>query len=265
MTFSIEVRNKDGLRTLHFESQCTQGAMRIGHPDELELEYTRTMMAALLLREGGGAATGHPPASSLRRLENEFPRNVLLIGLGAGSLLKFLYRHFPQAQLTAVEISPRVVAVAHEQFELPDDTARIEIVVGDGCDYMRDTQRSFDLILVDGFNEHAHPGELNKLPFYQNCHARLSEQGVLAVNLIGLCNGVKGGFAHIETAFSQRAVLFPRCNSGNTIAFAVRGEAVDLSVEELQRRAQALAARTGLALQPMVGRLGEVLAGQLHL
>lgn len=239
MTFSIEVRNKGGLRTLHFESQCTQGAMRIGHPDELVLEYTRTMMAALLLRE------------------QPFPRNVLLVGLGAGSLLKFLYRHFPQAQLTAVEISPRVVAVAHEQFELPADAARIEIVVGDGYDYVRDTQRHFDLILVDGFNEHAHPGQLNTRPFYAACRERLDAQGVLAVNLIGLSRGVQGGFVHIDAAFEGRALLLPRCKSGNTIACAVRGAAVELGLDELQRRAEALAARSGVALQPLIARLGE--------
>ncbi|MBI1173928.1 MAG: methyltransferase domain-containing protein [Sideroxydans sp.] len=245
MNFSIEVRNKDGLRTLHFESQCTQGAMRVGHPAELVLEYTRVMMAALLLRDA-----------------DDWPRSILLVGLGAGSLLKFLHRHCPQARLTAVEISPRVVEVARGQFDLPDDTARIEIVVGDGADYMQRTQRTFDLILVDGFNEHAHPGDLNTLPFYQACCARLGDQGVLAVNLIGLCHGVKGGFAHIETAFAQRAVMFPRCKSGNTIAFAANGEVVEVALDALQRRAQALETRTGLALQPTIVRLGEELAGQ---
>lgn len=54
MSFSIDVREKDGLRTLHFESERVQGAMRLGRPWELAVEYTRVMMAALLLRKGGG-------------------------------------------------------------------------------------------------------------------------------------------------------------------------------------------------------------------
>jgi spermidine synthase len=187
MDFSIDIKEKDGLRTLHFDSRWMQGAMRIAHPWALELEYTRMMMACLLLRD----------ASS-------FPRNILLIGLGAGSLTKFLYRYCPSAHLTVVEIDSRVVDVAREHFELPVDPPRLDIVIGDGVEYMRTCGQTYDLILVDGFNEHAHPGDLNALPFYQACRAGLSEHGVLAVNLIGLCHGVKGGFAHIESAFESR-------------------------------------------------------------
>lgn len=238
MDFSIDIREQDGLRTLRFESQCIQGAMCISAPWDLELEYTQVMMASLLLRDA-----------------SHFPRNVLLIGLGAASLAKFLYRHYPSARLTAVEIDARVVDVAHEYFELPDDPLRLNIVVGDGVEYMRNSAEAFDLILVDGFNEHAHPGELNKLPFYQACRARLSEQGLLAVNLIGLCHGVKGGFAHIEAAFEDRAVMFPKCKSGNTIVFAAAGDEVNISLDELKNKSLALAERTGLELMPIISKL----------
>lgn len=240
MDFSIDVREQDGLRTLRFESECAQGAMRVSAPWDLELEYTQVMMASLLLRD----------ASS-------FPRNVLLVGLGAASLTKFLYRHCPSAHLTAVEIDVRVVDIAREYFELPDDPLRLNIVVGDGVEYMMNSAEVFDLILVDGFNEHAHPGDLNKLPFYQACRARLSEQGLLAVNLIGLCHGVKGGFAYIEAAFEDRAVMFPKCKSGNTIAFAATGDVVNISLDELKNKSLELAVRTGLTLMPILNKLDQ--------
>lgn len=261
MSFSIDIREKDGLRTLHFGSDRVQGAMRIAQPYELALEYTREMMACLLLRKGGCEAAGHPPASPSRGLRNagRLPRSILLIGLGAGSQAKFLYRHCPLAQLTAVEISPRVAEAARQHFELPDDPARLEIVIGDGYEYVQTTGKVFDLILVDGFNQHAHPGDLNTLPFYRACRARLSEQGLMAVNLIGLSHGYKGGFAHIEAAFDQRTMLFPKCKSGNTIAFAAAGEAIDIALDELKDRAREFEARTGLALLPSVSRLDDAL------
>lgn len=259
MDFSIVVREREGLRTLHFESESVQGAMRIGHPWELALEYTRAMMACLLLRKGGCKAAGYPPASPSRGLRKggDFPRRVLLIGLGAGSQAKFLYRHCPAARLTVVEIAPQVVAAARECFELPDDPARMEIVIGDGAEYVRTADKTFDLIMVDGFNERGDAGALNKLPFYRACRSRLSEQGLLAVNLIGLSAGYKGGFVHIDEAFDHRAVLFPRCKSGNTIAFAATGEAIDLALDELKERARAFEAHAGLALEPIISRLGD--------
>ena len=67
MTTPIEIREDSGVRTLHFGSEWIQGAMRIARPWNLELEYTREMMASLLLLQ-------------------EAPRKVLLIGLGSASL-----------------------------------------------------------------------------------------------------------------------------------------------------------------------------------
>lgn len=238
MGCTIDIREQDGLRTLRFESSCVQGAMRVERPWDLELEYTQLMMAALLLRT-----------------ENDFPRKVLLIGLGAGSLLKFLYRHCPQVQLTVVEIVPEVVVAARQHFCLPDDAARLNVIIGDGVEFMRSSGDRYDLILVDGFNEHAHPGELNRPPFYRDCRSRLSAQGLLVTNLIGLSQRYKGGLAYIEQMFEGRAAGFPRCRSGNTIAVATAGATVEIALDELELRARTLAERTGLDLRPMVDKM----------
>ncbi len=260
MGFSIEVREKDGLRTLHFEAAFTQGAMRVERPWDLALEYTRVMMACLLLRKVGGTVASH--SARITRDEGCYPDKALLIGLGAGSLAKYLYHQCPLTHITVVEIEPRVVEVAHESFRLPVDPERMEIVVGDGADYVRNTHETFDLIMVDGFNEHGHTGELNTLPFYQACRTRLSDEGLLVANLVGVSHGRKGGFAHIESAFDDRAVMFPRCKSGNIIAFAAVGKPIDIPLEELKERAAALETRTGLDLLPTVLRLDEEAACQ---
>lgn len=214
--------------------------MRIARPWHLELEYTREMMASLLLRD-----------------EARWPRKVLLIGLGAASLTKFLYRNRPLAHLTIVEIEPGVIAAARQFFKLPEDDKRIHMVVGDGVDYVLGTDKKFDLILVDGFNEHAHPGALNTLPSYQACRTRLSNSGILAVNLLGLSRGVMGGFTHIFNAFEERALMFPSCESGNTIAFAAEGEPIDISLDDMKEDALSIKADTGLNLLPTIARLSQ--------
>jgi spermidine synthase len=113
MATSIEISEKAGVRYLHFGSRWVQGAMRVARPWSLELEYTRDMMLALLLR----------PAP-------DWPRSVLLIGLGAASLTKFLYRNRPRSVLTVVEIEAAVVDAAAQCFRLPDDPRRLAIVIG---------------------------------------------------------------------------------------------------------------------------------------
>ncbi|MDE2388254.1 MAG: fused MFS/spermidine synthase [Betaproteobacteria bacterium] len=238
MSFPIDIREEAGVRTLHFGSDWIQGAMRIARPWRLELDYTREMMASLLLRD-----------------DTRFPRNALLIGLGAASLTKFLYRYYPSAKLTVVEIEPRVVAAARQFFKLPDDPLRLNIVIADGAHYIAERNKTYDLILVDGYDADAHPGELNMLPFYQMCRARLNDNGIIAVNLLGRSHGYQASLERIKTAFDGRALAFPSCDSGNVIALAATGEKVEIPLTELKEQVLELKEKTGLNLLPTLTRL----------
>lgn len=235
---TIEISEAAGVRSLHFGSDWVQGAMRIARPFALELDYTREMMASLLLR---------PDA--------DWPRRALLIGLGAGSLTKFLYRHRPQAQLTVVEIDPAVAVAARQYFKLPDDPARIRIEIGDGAEYLTRAKPRFDLILVDGFDADARPGQLDTPAFYLNCKARLSDVGLLAANLLSRRKDYRVSVERIEQAFDGRALAFPSCESGNAIAFAAAGETIKLTLAELKTTALALKKDAGLNLLPTLVRL----------
>lgn len=257
MTLSIDIREESGVRTLHFGSEWIQGAMRIARPWNLELEYTKEMMASLLLREGGGAAAGHPPAypSRVLREESRFPRKVLLIGLGAASLTKFLYRNYLLAKLTVVEIEPGVVAAARQFFKLPEDPRRLRIVIGDGAEFVANSDQTWDLILVDGFDANARAGALDTLPFYQAVRAHLSDDGMMVVNILGRSRGFKASVDRIRSAFEGRALAFPSCDSGNTIAFAATGDPISVALGDLKEQATILKEKTGLNLLPTLARL----------
>jgi len=238
MTISIDIREEAGVRTLHFGSEWVQGAMRIARPWNLELEYTREMMAGLLLRDA--------------------PRRVLLIGLGTASLVKFLYRHYPLAHLTVVEIEPAVVAAARQFFKLPEDPKRIHLVIGDGAEYVLNNKgKKFDLILVDGFDEKARAGALETLPFYQACRSGLSNNGIMAVNMLTRSRNFKRVFAHIAEAFEDRALVFPSCESGNALVLAAAGHPIAISLDDLKQNALALKEATGLNLLPTLARLAQ--------
>lgn len=238
MTYPIDISEEGGVRFLHFGSLWIQGAMRIARPWHLELEYTKEMMTSLLMRD-----------------ETHFPRKVLLIGLGAASLTKFLYRNYPLSKLTVVEIEPRVVAAARQFFKLPDDPKRLNIVIADGAEFIACTDKTWDLILVDGFDEDARPGELDTLPFYQLCRTRLNSNGILAVNLLGRSRGFQASLERIRDAFDGRALAFPSTESGNVIALAAAGDPIAIQLDDLKDQADALKAETGLNLLPTLTRL----------
>ncbi len=237
MKTPIEISEEHGVRYLHFGSHWVQGAMRIARPWSLELGYTREMMAALLLRP-----------------EANWPRSVLSIGLGSASLTKFIYRHRPLAKQTVIEISPQVVAAARQFFKLPDDAARLQIEIADGLAFVAGATRRFDLMLVDGFDADARAGAFNTLPFYQLAHSRLSESGVLAVNLLRRHRAHNIGISRLVEAFAGRAFAFPPNDDGNTIAFAAAGKPIHLPLPRLIARAEKLKQETGLNLLPVLQR-----------
>lgn len=237
MPTSIEVSEKAGVRYLHFSADWIQGAMRIQRPNALELAYTREMMAGLLLHE------------------TPWPKEALLIGLGAGSLAKFIYHKLPDTKITVVEIDPQVEIIARLHFKLPADPIRLRIIIGDGAEYMLKDGKKFDYILVDGFDKEGRAGVLDTLPFYQACRSRLTAQGLMAVNLLGRSRGFEASARRIAAAFDERSLIFPSCDSGNTIAFAAGSEPVDSSLEDLILRANKIKEDTGLNLLPTIPRL----------
>ena len=233
---SIDVSEEAGVRYLHFGSDWVQGAMRIARPFALELDYTREMMLPLLLRDA------------------DWPRRVLVIGLGAGSVLKFLWRHRPDAKFDVAEIDPRMESVARQYFRLPDDPARIRIRLVDGADLVASTRQRFDLILVDGFDADARAGRLDTLPFYLDARARLTADGLLCVNLLSRRRDFSRSVARLKEAFGGLAFAMPSCDSGNAIALA---SPVPLAstVDSLRTAAEELRTNTRLNLLPTLSRL----------
>lgn len=236
MSFDIDISEEAGIRYLHFGSEWVQGAMRIARPWSLELEYTREMMLSLLLRP-------------------QLPRRILVIGLGAGSLVRFLYRHCPECKLTVVEIDPRIPYVARQHFRLPEDDQRLNTIIADGAEYLMKPGPGFDLILVDGFDQHARTGALNTLPFLLNVRRRLTRNGILAINLLSRQRGFRTVVARLDEAFDGRCQVLPKDDAGNAIGFATAGNPVTLDAATLSDRAKSWQQATGLKLTATLHRL----------
>ena len=236
--FSVDISEEAGVRQLHFGTPWVQGAMRIARPWSLELEYTRDMTAGLLFRPS-----------------RNWPRRILLIGLGAGSLAKFFYRYLPDCRITVVEINPQVEFVARQYFRLPDDPRRLDIVIGCGADYMLSGNTAFDYILCDGFDPDARAGALDTEAFYQACRARLHNNGLLCTNLLNHDQRLPLSKARLNAAFDNRTAIFGACPGGNTVAFARGDEPVDVTLDEMRERASALKTASRLDLGPTIARM----------
>ncbi len=234
---AVAVSEARGVRTLHLGSDLVQGAMRIARPSALELEYTREMLLPLLARGAG------------------WPRTVLQVGLGAGSLARFLHRHRPRARQTVVEISPAVVAAVRQSFGLPEDGPRLAVTVAEAHAWVAASDREFDLVLLDGFDGEGRAGTLESADFYAACRARLAREGFLAANLLSRRRGFAAAVARLREAFDGRVLVLPPGESGNTVALASADADPSEGRERWRAAAARLAAQTGLDLSPTLDRL----------
>lgn len=110
-------------------------------------------------------------------------RNILIIGGGDGGMLEEVLKHRSVEAAVQVEIDDTVVelskqhlrSICGEAYEDP----RTEVVIADGVEFVNDTDRKFDVIIVDS-TDPIGPGEvLFGRRFYGGCKRCLAEGGIL--------------------------------------------------------------------------------------
>ena len=189
----------------------------------------------------------HVPLFSL-----DAPREVLIIGGGDGGCLEEVLKH-PVDRVTMIELDRQVVDLAQAHLGMicgaAFDDPRTELRIEDGAKFLADTNRRFDLIIIDS-TDPIGPGVVLFNPeFYANCRRCLLPTGILATQ-----NGVP--FIQAEeltasaTAFKD-LFKYPRfCFAavptymGGVMAFGCASDSTDagaIPLETLRARQQQLA------------------------
>ena len=109
--------------------------------------------------------------------------NVLIIGGGDGGSLRHVLMHPAVKRVVMVEIEPEVVELAKKYFPNVCGDAftdpRAQLIIGDGCAYVRETQERFDVIIIDS-TDPVGPGKvLFEEAFYADCKRCLKPGGIL--------------------------------------------------------------------------------------
>lgn len=231
----VEVSEKGGVRFLHLGSSAVQSAMRMRDPYALELEYTRAMMAFLLF---------HPA-----------PRDVALIGLGGGSIAKYIHRQLPECRLSAVELNPEVIAAARAYFQLPADDDRLSVIEGDGAAFIDAQPDSRDVLLVDAYDAKRIVEALASEAFYRSCYAHLRPGGIAAFNLWGSEERFGIYLHRIGQAFGDHSLILPAEKKSNIIVFGFKPPLPAVGFQGLAERARQLEGRFGLEFPGFLDRM----------
>ncbi len=120
----------------------------------------------------------HVPLLSL-----ENPEHILVIGGGDGGIIREICKHKQVKSITMVEIDADVVSFCKQY--LPNHSAgafddpRLELIITDGAAFVAQTQKRYDVIIVDSTDPVGPGAVLFTQEFYGHCHDILSDGGIL--------------------------------------------------------------------------------------
>jgi spermidine synthase len=228
----LEVVDTHGVRSLHFGTAPRQSAMSLADPDRLELAYSRAMLTGLVF--------------------NPVPKRVLLLGLGGGSLARFLLCHYPRCRIDAVERRADVPPIAHRYFGLPLDD-RLTVHIAEAFEYCdtaaQKNAAEYDLILVDAYDQGGLDESVNAEEFFRACARLLRPSGTLSMNLWGTHKAsLKQSYHLLQANFPGKAFRLPVPNKGNIIGLGLGNEFEQLNLKEFAPQARILEIQLGLEL-----------------
>ena len=114
----------------------------------------------------------HPP---------EEVHNLLVIGLAAGTIPAQYTDVYGPLPIDGVEIDPAIIQVGREYFGMTEPN--LNAVAADGRAFLRQTGARYDVVAVDAYRLPYIPWHLTTVEFFQEIRARLSDQGVVAINV----------------------------------------------------------------------------------
>ena len=191
----VQVWEKEDRRELRFGNHIMQSVISKIRPDMLVLPYSRFMLLGLLFCPE--------------------PKSVLHIGLGGGSIVRWMHREFPELQQTVIEINSAVIEAAHRFFELPKDE-RLRVLCADAAEMIPTLTDKYDLIILDAFGDYGAPEELTQIEFLHKLRDCLHDNSWLVGNLWTVTGDFKERREQWKSTFNQ--VLGARANrKGNVI------------------------------------------------
>lgn len=203
-------------------------------------------------------------------------KRVLIIGGGDGGMARAALDHASVEHVTMVEIDAGVVAFSKEYLPMLSrgafDDPRLELVIADGADFMRDTDGGYDVIIIDS-TDPIGPGEvLFTDHFYGHAKRALAPGGILVTqNGVPFMQGdeLTGTLRAFQSLFSDATCYLATVPTyaGGPMAFGwgTDSDARHVSVETLKDRFAAAGLDTGyytpdvhkgaFALPPYVSKL----------
>ncbi|QCI16465.1 polyamine aminopropyltransferase [Buchnera aphidicola (Aphis craccivora)] len=171
-------------------------------------------------------------------------KDVLIIGGGDGGILREISRHNNINNITMVEIDISIINLCKKYFPKHNNNAyedpRLELIIDNGLDFVKKTNKKFDLIVSDSTDPVGPGKSLFLSDFYFNCKKSLKKNGIFVAQngvsffqkneIISTYKNLKKYF--YDTSFYQAAIP---TYYGGTMMFAWGSDNIELRLNNLEQ------------------------------
>lgn len=166
---------------------------------------------------------------SLLRQEQPNVKNILILGLGGGTMQSLLSIEFPGVHITSVEIDPEIIDISKRFFDI-DKVSNHNIIQGDACRVVIEpevfdlTTRSFDVVMVDIYIGSDYPDLGKSGNFLAHVRDMTVRGGLVVINRVYLHDhqeDVHIFLENVENFFKDvKTIIVPgKTNADNLIIF----------------------------------------------
>ncbi len=145
--------------------------------------------------------------------------NVLLLGVAGGSVIKTLVDEIKfKGKITGVEIDPAMIEVANTYFKL-NEIPNLNIVIDDAFEFVLKTKETYDLIIIDVFQDTTMPNFLFEDFFINRVNFLLRKDGFILFNTMVINDGNRERNLKYKNKFNSNYSLrmYPKVETHNEL------------------------------------------------
>ena len=191
-------------QTLTLEDESVYNYLQVREDDSKVALSTNVLFGVQSVYIKNDTLTGmyydYALAAPLMLEDPQAPHHMLILGMGTGTYATQCRRYFDSFEIEGVEIDEKITALAHQYFALDPE---IPVATYDGRAYLADTDRKYDVIMVDAYQDITIPFQMSTEEFFRMVRSHLTEDGIMIVNMNMTSERENGINAYLQDTISS--------------------------------------------------------------
>ena len=189
---------------IEYEGESVYNYLQVTEDDSSVILSTNVLFGVQSMLEKSGGLTGMyydyamaaPYMAGIHEKEN---LDVLILGMGTGTYATQCSRYFDNLTFEGVEIDEKIIALSRKYFELPES---VEVTLYDGRAYLNAIDKTYDIIMVDAYQDITIPFQMSSAEFFTLVKNHLNDGGVMVMNMNMRASGDEGINAYLSDTVS---------------------------------------------------------------